>query len=271
MRIPVQLKQIAAFTKRDFFSWTTYKTTMITQLVNIFIGVFSWGVAATYVQRPVQEMYDSDYISFLIAGVAISNLIMPIVQGVQRELNPWTLETILMTDISTPVFVIGNISWRYIFSVLTFVPYLLIGTSLFHAKLDANIMAVVIAFIISAAILMGLAMISTGIRIVTKSTDPVTWALNIMQNLFAGVSFPVVFLDEIFFPGISTISWFLPQTWVYHLCRLSMLTHPSLLDPKIMFEFLKGSIFAIVLLPVGYKLLWWGISRSKREGTLGWY
>jgi ABC-type multidrug transport system permease subunit len=271
MQIPVGLKQIAAFTKRDFYSWTTYKTLMLTQIINIFIGVFSWGVAATYVQRPVQEMYNSDYISFLVAGVAISNLIMPIVQGVERQLNPWTLETILMTDISTPIFVIGTISWTYIFSVLTFIPYLIIGTSVFHAQLHPNIPAVIIAFIISAAILMGLAMISTGVRIVTKATDPITWAINILQNLLAGVSFPVVFLDTIFFPGVSNISWFLPQTWVYHLCRLSMLTNPSLSDPKILFEFMKGSIFAIILLPVGYKMLRWGIMRSKREGTLGWY
>ena len=76
MELPIVIKQIAAFTKRDFFSWTTYKTTMITQIINIFIGVFSWGVAATYVQKPVQEMYNSDYISFLVAGVAISNLII---------------------------------------------------------------------------------------------------------------------------------------------------------------------------------------------------
>ncbi len=271
MEIPIFIKQIAAFTKRDFFSWTTYKTTMITQIINIFIGVFSWGVAATYVQRPVQEMYNSDYISFLVAGVAISNLIMPIVQGVERQLNPWTLETILMTDINTAVFIIGNISWTYILSVITFIPYLIIGITVFHAQLHVNVAAVILAFIISAAILLGLAMISTGVRIVTKSTDPITWSINVLQNLFAGISFPVVFLDTIFFPGVSTISWFLPQTWVYHLCRLAMLTNPSLLDPKIALEFLKGGIFAIVLLPIGYKLLWWGISRSKREGTLGWY
>ena len=271
MEIPIFIKQIVAFTKRDFFSWTTYKTTMITQIINIFIGVFSWGVAATYVQKPVQEMYNSDYISFLVAGVAISNLIMPIVQGVERQLNPWTLETILMTDINTAIFIIGNISWTYILSVITFVPYLIIGITVFHAQLHVNFIAVILAFIISAAILLGLAMISTGVRIVTKSTDPITWSINVLQNLFAGVSFPVVFLDTIFFPGISTISWFLPQTWVYHLCRLAMLTNPSLLDPEIALEFVKGTIFAVVLLPVGYKLLWWGISRSKREGTLGWY
>jgi hypothetical protein len=50
-----------------------------------------------------------------------------------------------------------------------------------------------------------------------------------------------------------------------------MLTNPSLLDPKVLVEFLKGLAFAVVLLPAGYMVLRWGIARSKREGTLGWY
>jgi ABC-2 type transport system permease protein len=271
MELPVGLKQIIAFTKRDFYSWTTYKTLMYAQIINIFVGVFSWGVVARYVDRPVPEMYGSDYISFLIVGVAIGNLVMPLVQGVQQQLNPWTLETVLMTNISTPVFVIGNVMWQYILSILTLIPYLVIGVYVFGARLNANIPAVVVAFAISAAILEGLAMISTGLRIVTKSTDPITWALNTLQSLFSGVSFPVVYLDAIFFPGASTISWFLPQTWVYHLCRLAMLTNPSLLNPSTLVEFLKGSIFAIIFLPIGYKTFRWGVDRSKREGTLGWY
>jgi len=270
MELPIELKQIIAFTKRDFFSWTTYRALMITQVVNIFIGVFSWGVGAAYVQRPVSEMYGSDYISFLLVGIAVGNLIMPLAQGFQA-LNPWTLETILMTGISTTVFVIGNIMWTYIFSIVTFIPYLIIGISFFHVKLNVNVPSTIVAFTVSAAILVGLAMISTGLRIVTKSTDPITWAINVLQNLFAGIAFPVIYLDTIFFPGASTISWFLPQTWVYHLCRLSMLTNPSLLDPSILIQFLEGSVFAVILLPVGYKVFQWGLNRSKREGTLGWY
>ncbi len=271
MNLPVELKQIFAFTKRDFYSWTTYRTAVITQLINVFIGVFSWGVSAAYVQKPVQEMYNSDYVSFLVVGIAISNLVMPLAQGIERQLNPWTLETVLMTGIKTPVFVIGNIMWTYIFSVFTFIPYLLIGTYFFGAKLNANIPCVIVAFIISAAILVGLSMISTGLRVVTKATDPITWAINVLQNFLSGVSFPVVYLNTIFFPGFSTISWFLPQTWVYHLCRLAMLTNPSLLDLSTALEFIKGSAFAIILLPLGYRVLRWGIVRSKREGTLGWY
>jgi hypothetical protein len=271
MKLSISLKQIVAFIKRDFHNWTTYKTLLITQLISIFIGVFSWGVSSTYVQRPVSEMYGSDYISFLVVGIAISNLIMPLVQGLQRRLNPWTLETILMTGISTPIFVLGNVAWRYIFSIFTFIPYLIIGTYVFGARLNINVVATLVAFAISAAILIGLAMVSTGLRIVTKSEDPATWTINVLQNLFSGISFPVVFLDSIFFPGVSTISWLLPQTWVYHLCRLSMLTNPSLFDPAIQIQFLQGSVFAVILFPIGYKIFEWGVARSKQEGTLGWY
>jgi len=271
MEIPIALKQIWAFTMRDFHSWVTYRTTVVTHIINIFIGVISWGVNATYVQKPVSEMYHSDYISFLVVGVAIGNLIMPLVQGVEIGLNPWTLETILMTGMGTSAFVIGNVMWRYLFSVLTFIPYLIIGIYVFHVTLNANIPSVIVAFIVSAAILMGLAMISTGVRIVTKSTDPITWAINILQSIFAGVAFPVIYLDTIFFPGVSTISWLLPQTWVYHLCRLSMLTNPSLLDPPFLIQLLEGSVFAFILFPVGYKIFEWGVNRSKQEGTLGWY
>lgn len=271
MMMPMQLQQILAFTKRDFFNWISYRTAMTTQLINILIGVFSWGVTASYVQRPVSEMYQSDYISFLVVGIAISNLVMPLVQGVERQLNPWTLETVLMTGIKIPIFVIGNISWNYIFSVLTFIPYLLIGIYVFGAQLNVNIVSTIVAFLISATIMMSLAFISTGIRIVTKSTDPITWAINVLQNLLAGVAFPVVYLDEILFPGVSTFSWFLPQTWVYHLCRLSMLTNASLSDSAVQFDFLKGLLFAVILLPVGYYTLRWGVNRSKKEGTLGWY
>src|SRR5512136_1040127 len=126
MNIKLALRQIIAFTKRDFFSWTTYRTAAITQIVGILIGVFSWGIGAAYVQKPVQEMYGSDYISFLLVGVAVSSLILPLMQGIQNQLNPWILEIILMTGVSNTIFVLRNITWTYIFSIISFIPYLII-------------------------------------------------------------------------------------------------------------------------------------------------
>jgi hypothetical protein len=50
-----------------------------------------------------------------------------------------------------------------------------------------------------------------------------------------------------------------------------MLTNPSLTNPEIYIQFFKGMIFAIVLFPIGYKIFQWGLTRAKREGTLGHY
>jgi len=136
---------------------------------------------------------------------------MPISQGLERRLNPWTLENIIMTGIPIPIFVAGQIAWPYIFSLITFIPQLLIGILWFSITLGINPISTLLAFIISAMILLGLSMISIGFRLVTKSTDPITWTINTLQQLLAGISFPVQFLDN-FLTGISLISWFLPQT-----------------------------------------------------------
>lgn len=269
LNLSVALRQIAAFAKRDFRDWRTYKVQVITQLITIAIGIFSWAINAMYRNRPVPE-YDTDYISFLVVGLVIGNLVMPIAQGIERRLNPWTLENIIMTGIPIPIFVAGQIAWPYIFSLITFIPQLLIGIFWFNVKLRIDPLSTFLAFIISAMILLGLAMISIGFRLVTKSTDPITWTINTLQQLLAGISFPVQFLDA-FIPGISYISWFLPQTWVYHLWRLAMLKAASVTDPLILLEFLKGSIFAVVLFPAGYKAFRWGLDRARRDGTLGWF
>lgn len=269
MDTPLALRQIWAFTKRDFFNWSTYKVAATTEIIAIVIGILAWGINATYLDRDV-SYYNTDYISFLVVGLVIGSIIMPIAKGVERRINPWTLETILMTGVSTPIFVIGNLSWNYFFSVIVFIPQLLIGIYWFNARLNVNIYSTLIAFAISACILFGLAMISTGLRLVTKSVDPVTWAINTLGQLLAGMAFPVQYLDTII-PGASRFAWLLPQTWVYHLTREAMLMGLPLMDPVFQLDLLKSSIFAVVLFPTGYYLFKWGLKRAKRDGTLGWF
>ncbi|HJX23000.1 MAG TPA: hypothetical protein VJ574_01145 [Candidatus Bathyarchaeia archaeon] len=42
-------------------------------------------------------------------------------------------------------------------------------------------------------------------------------------------------------------------------------------DPAVLLAFIEGAAFAIVLVPLGYRIFWWGMNKSKREGTLGWF
>src|SRR5207245_2563095 len=137
----------------------------------------------------------------------------------------------------------------YILSVLLFIPQLYLGVTVFGAHLVVNFISLIVALLISSLIIFCLAMISTGIRIVTKVTDPVTWALSIGATVLAGLTYPVSQLNN-YIPGLSNISWLLPQTWIYHIVRLSALDAGSLLDPQVAIPFLVALGYAIVLVPI---------------------
>jgi len=269
VQFPIEFSKVWALTKRDIYNWSTYRSQILTTVATSVIGVASWGINADYRNIAVPQ-YNTDYVSFLIVGILVTNLILPLGSGVQRQLNPWTLETILMTGIKTPTFVLGTSLWTYILSVILFVPQLYLGIYAFGAHLVVNFISVVLAVLISSLIIFCLAMISTGIRIVTKVTDPVTWGLAVAASLLSGLTFPVSKLNN-YIPGLSTVSWLLPQTWIYHIMRLSTLEAGSLLDPGIAEAFLVTLAYAAVLVQISVMVYRWGLNRAKKDGTLGWY
>lgn len=269
MQSPIEFRKVWALTKRDIYNWSSYKSQILTTVATSVIGVASWGINADYRNVAVPQ-YNTDYVSFLIVGILVTNLILPLGSGVQRQLNPWTLETILMTGIKTPTFVLGTALWTYIISILLFVPQLYLGIYAFGANLVVNFLSLAVAVLISSLIIFCLAMISTGIRIVTKVTDPVTWALTVAASVLAGMTYPVSQLNN-YVPGLSTVAWILPQTWIYHIMRLSTLEAGSLLNAGVAEAFLATFCYAVILVPVSFWVYRWGMNRAKRDGTLGWY
>ena len=93
MESPIEFGKIWALTRRDMSRWVSYKSQVLTTLMSGSIAVAAWGINGNY--RNVQvAQYDCSYVSFLIVGIVISNLILPLTQGMQNRLNPWTLESI---------------------------------------------------------------------------------------------------------------------------------------------------------------------------------
>lgn len=268
MSLPGELSKVWALTRRDMYNWSTYKSQAITTIVGGLIGIAAWGFNATFVNRPVAE-YNTDYVSFLIVGILVSNLVLPIGTGVQKQLNPWTLETILMTGIRAPTFILGTSLWTYLLSVIFFIPQLFIGIYVFGAHLSVDYVSLLVSMFISTLIIFCLSMISTGVRMVTKVTDPITWGLGIAASLLSGVAFPVDHLNN-YIPGLSTVSWILPQTWIYHIIRLATLESGSLLNSQVLVPFLVTLAYALALVPVSVYAYRWGLNRAKRDGTLGW-
>jgi hypothetical protein len=133
-----------------------------------------------------------------------------------------------------------------------------------------NLVSFFVAALISSAIVFSLSMIATGLRLVTKVNDPITWGLGVAQQLLAGMTFPISHLNN-YIPGLSTVSWLLPKTWIYHIIRLATLTNGSLLDFSVDLSFLGATLFAAMLFPIAVAVFRWGLRKSKQDGTLGWY
>jgi len=269
MRSPIEFGKIWALTKRDIYNWSSYKSQALTTILGGILGIATWGFTGTQIGTTVSQ-YNCSYVSFLIVGILVANIVLPLGSGVQKQLNPWTLETLLMTGLKTPTFVIGTSLWNYLLSVLLFIPEIYIGIEVFGAHLVINFFSLLVAIAISSLIIFCLAMISTGIRMVTKVQDPITWGLSIGASLLAGMTYPVQHLDSVL-PGLSTVSWLLPQTWIYHIFRLSTLEAGSLLDVQILIPFLVTLAYALALVPIAVYVYRWGLNRAKKDGTLGWF
>ena len=269
MESPVEFGKVWAMTKRDMLNWASYRSQILTSLLGATIGIATWALLGTYNPTPV-TYYNTTYTSFLVTGILIFSLIAPISRGLDSRLAAWTLETVLMTGMRTSTFVLGTVAWGYVLALVFLVPQVAVAVLLFNVQFSVNITSLVLAIGISSLIGFSLSMITAGFRVVTKVTDPFTWAMSVGQSLFAGMTFPIQHLDS-YISGISTFCWILPQTWIYHIFRLSILEDASVLSPGIASAFLGALLFALILLPIGLWVFRWGMARAKREGTLGWF
>jgi ABC-2 type transport system permease protein len=265
----VDLGKVWALTKRDVYDWSSYKTQVIVTLLSAGVGIASWGFNASFRNVYIPE-YNCYYVSYLITGILIAGVIGGLSQGLDRRLKPWTLETILMSGISTPTFVTGTVAWTFILAVILFIPQLLLGIAVFGVALVVNPLSLIVALVLSMAIIFSLSMIAIGMRLVTKVNDPLTWSITMAAQLLSGMTFPVQYLNN-YVPGLSNVSYILPQTWVYDIVRRASLEGASLSDPSTAHAFAGALLIATILVPISLQVFRWGFRRAKRDGTLGWY
>lgn len=274
---PIEWHKVWALMRRDANTWSTYKMQMVIAVAGALIGFASWGFNATYRNAPesiplfgLSAPIQVSYLSFLVTGILVSNIVLSLVNGLTNMVRPWMLESILMTGIRPSTFVLGSVAWSYFLSIIFFVPQLLIGMLFFRVGLSVNPLSFLLAISISAIMVFGISMASVGMRLVTKVTDPVSWILGISMSLLSGQTFPIQFLNN-YFPGIIYVSMALPYTWIFDMVRLATLANASVFDPGVAEAFLIGLAYAVVLVPSGLSVFVWGLKRAKKQGTLGWW
>jgi ABC-2 type transport system permease protein len=204
------------------------------------------------------------FTAYLLIGMAFNTYIGQALTLVQRTINPWHLEEVLVSPTGLVTFVVGSSAWGFIWSTVVVVIYLAVGSLVFGVVLSVNVVGTVIVLALGIGTLIGFSMIGAGILILIKQGDPVTWLVGILTSIFGNVLFP----PQVMPYQLQIISYLVPQYYFFTSIRL-MMTGWSI--QMIMPDILALTLMCAILLPLGYVIYSWCLRTARKNGTLSWF
>jgi ABC-2 type transport system permease protein len=260
-----ELDKIYYFMKRDIISFSTYKTNIILSVVSALFGALSyafWGANAT--MPSVEQLYGMPVVTYLLIGLAFNTYLSQSLTLVQRTINPWSLEEVLVSPTGLVTFIVGSSLWGFIWSTLVIAVYLAVGIFAFGVVLSVNIIGTILVVGLGIGTFIGFSMIGAGILILTKQGDPITTIITIATNLFGNVLFPPAVMPV----QLQIISFFVPQ-YYFFTCIRPMLTGQPL--SAILPDLGILALMCLIILPLGYLIYAWCLKTARKSGTLSWF
>ncbi len=265
MMLLQELDKIYFFMKRDIISFSTYKTNILLSVLSAFFGALSYAfLGANALVQSVETNYHISYTTYLLIGLAFNTYLSQSLTLVQRTINPWSLEEVLVSPTGLVTFIVGSSAWGFIWSTLVIAIYLAVGILAFGVVLSINIIGTVLVAALGIATFIGFSMIGAGLLILTKQGDPVTTVITIATNLFGNVLFPPDVMPQ----ALRVVSYFVPQYYFFTAIR-GVLTGAAwdVILPDLLLLF----IMCAIILPIGYLVYSWCLRTAKKNGTLSWF
>ena len=127
-----ELEKIYYFMKRDIISFSTYKTNILILVMTALFGALSFAyLGSSATSQSVLQMYNMNLTTYLIIGLAFSTYLNQALTLVQKTINPWALEEVLVSPTGLSTFIVGSSLWGFIWSTAVVVVYLAIGVFVF--------------------------------------------------------------------------------------------------------------------------------------------
>ena len=260
-----ELEKVFYFMKRDMISFSTYKTNMILMIMSALFGALSYSFLGSNAQmQSVLEIYDMNLTTYLIIGIAFNTYLAQSLTLVQKTINPWSLEEVLVSPTRLATFIVGSSLWGFTWSTVVIIIYLAVGTLAFGVILSVNIIGTLLVVGLGIGTFIGFSMAGAGILILTKQGDPVTTLITIATSLFGNVLFP----PQVMPVPLQMIAYFTPQYYFFTTIRL-VLTGSTLIT--ILPEMLVLVLMCAVIMPLGYLTYSWFLKTARKNGTLSWF
>ncbi len=215
MKLTQELDKIYYFMKRDIISFSTYKTNILLSVVSALFGALSYAFWGANASMPSVANLGMPVVTYLLIGLAFNTYLSQSLTLVQRTINPWSLEEVLVSPTGLVTFIVGSSLWGFIWSTLVIVIYLAVGVFAFGVILSVNIIGTIVVVGLGIGTFIGFSMIGAGVLILTKQGDPVTTIITLATNLFGNVLFPITVMPL----PLQIISFFVPQYYFFTCIR----------------------------------------------------
>ena len=265
MGLGAELEKIWYFMKRDMVSFSTYKTNILILVFTALFGALSFAyLGQSSINQTVTQLYHTNYTTYLLIGLAFNTYLGQALTLVQKTINPWALEEVLVSPTRLTTFIVGSSIWGFVWSTGVVAIYLLIGVYFFGVYLSVNIIGALIVLALGIGTFIGISMIGSGILILTKQGDPVTALMTIAITLFGNVLFPPQVL-----PSFLQIIAYVTPPYYFMTCIKFMLTGSTIASILPNLEIL--ALMCAIIVPLGYGIYAWCLKTARKNGTLSWF
>src|SRR5512138_3082935 len=145
MTLTDELEKIWYFMKRDMISFSTYKTNILILVLTALFGALSFAyLGSSAVSQSVLQSYHMNLTTYLIIGLAFSQYLNQALTLVQKTINPWALEEVLVSPTRLSTFIVGSSLWGFIWSTAVVILYLAVGVFIFGVSLNIDVLGTLI-------------------------------------------------------------------------------------------------------------------------------
>ncbi len=264
------LRQAKAFLKRDLLESMSYKVPFTIEFVSrlIHLSIFFFiakffGNQANSFLRP----YGGQYFPFALVGIVFvtfqTSALRSLAYVISKEQSHGTLEAIMMSPSKLIQLISAAALWDFVFAFFRTVMLLAAAAWIFKVDLSAmNWGAAGVMILLTIISLLGFGLVSAGYLLAFKRGDPVSFILDGVSKLFAGVYFPV----QIFPHWVQGFSAWIPFTHALSGLRKAILLGApvSALSSEISVLMLT----ALLSLPLGVMFFSRMVDTVRRRGSL---
>jgi ABC-2 type transport system permease protein len=264
------LRDLLLFFQRDLRIASSYRSPFVLELVEALFAATTFYYVARFVDSP--ELRQSlppgtSYFAYALVGFVFFDYLHAALDTFDRSLeearDTGTLEPLLVTQTSLPVFLAGSAIYPFTLTTLRVCIYLGWGSVLFGFPLrSANWLSVGVVLIATLLAFTGLGMFSSAYLLLFKRGNPSKWFFLGVSSIVGGMLYPVSILPH----WLQIVARLNPITYALDAMRAALLGGAGL--SEVARPLLILLLFALLLLPTSMLAFSWALNRTKLNVTL---